>query len=656
MLERLKAIYNQYEELRQRLELPETYSDPALYARVEREARELQPVAEAYAAYVRAGEDMNAALELQSDPEMRELAQEEFQIAKEQKERLEQQIRILLLPRDPNDQKNVIMEIRGGVGGEEGMLFAADLYRMYTLYAESKGWKIDVANVSETELGGIKEISFVVEGEGAWSRLKFEAGGHRVQRVPVTESGGRIHTSAATVAVLPEIEDVDFKLDLNDLKIDTYRSSGAGGQHVNKTESAIRITHLPTGVVVECQDERSQYKNKDRAMQILRSKLYEMEQAKQNAAVAAERKSQIGSGDRGLIEPLHHKVKRCHSRQFRVSEPQGERSERGHLIGEHVMRKVAGGLSLSGDIVLYAETGELGAHGKKVEIVPANLELNHLDAVHKSLGSASDRMLENLFRSPVFVDYPLVHEENAGAHVTGEAHLMGHDEHGEPLFRQLADYAQHLSNHGGVQGGCGLVEKDHLRVHGKGACDGYALLLPAGEGGRHVVRFLGHTDFLQKGEGLFFCRLLAEPEKPYRSIGHVLQHRHVLEKIETLEHHPHLHAQGVEPVSFRHDVLALEQDFTSGRRLEHVDCSQQGAFACAGRTDDAYDLARIDIAVHVFENGEGAPVRIAESLAQVSYAYQHNYFFLRRRFNVSLIIQARAKYNIVTSRSGMSAS
>ena len=298
MLERLKAIFHQYEELRARLELPETYSDPALYARVEREARELQPVAEAYAAYVRAGADMDAALELQSDPEMRELAQEEYQSAKAEKERLEQQIRILLLPKDPNDQKNVIMEIRGGVGGEEGMLFAADLYRMYTLYAESRGWRIEVANVSETELGGIKEISFLIEGEGAWSRLKFEAGGHRVQRVPVTESGGRIHTSAATVAVLPEIEDVDFKLDLNDLKIDTYRSSGAGGQHVNKTESAIRITHLPTGLVVECQDERSQYKNKDRAMQILRSKLYEMEQAKQNAAVAAERKSQIGSGDR----------------------------------------------------------------------------------------------------------------------------------------------------------------------------------------------------------------------------------------------------------------------------------------------------------------------------------------------------------------------
>jgi peptide chain release factor 1 len=190
------------------------------------------------------------------------------------------------------------MEIRGGVGGEEGMLFASDLFRMYSMYADSKGWKIDVANINETELGGIKEISFVVEGAGAYSRLKFEAGGHRVQRVPVTESGGRIHTSAATVAVLPEVEEIDFHLDPGDLKIDTYRSSGAGGQHVNKTESAIRITHLPTGTVVECQDERSQYKNKDRAMQILRAKLYEAEQAKQHAAIASERRSQIGSGDR----------------------------------------------------------------------------------------------------------------------------------------------------------------------------------------------------------------------------------------------------------------------------------------------------------------------------------------------------------------------
>ena len=298
MFEKLKLLKNQYEELQKRMEMPETYSDPALYARLDRESREIAPVVEAYSQYERACADMDSALQLMNDAEMRELAQEEYAEAKGTKERLEQEIKILLLPKDPNDSKNVIMEIRGGVGGEEGMLFAADLFRMYSMYAESKGWKIDIVNINETELGGLKEISFVIEGEGAYSRLKFEAGGHRVQRVPVTESGGRIHTSAATVAVLPQVEEVDFKLDMNDLKIDTYRSSGAGGQHVNKTESAIRITHLPTGTVVECQDERSQYKNKDRAMQILRSKLYEAEQEKQRSAVAAERKSQIGSGDR----------------------------------------------------------------------------------------------------------------------------------------------------------------------------------------------------------------------------------------------------------------------------------------------------------------------------------------------------------------------
>ena len=298
MFERLRGIKNQYEELLRRMEEPETYADPKRYAKCEREARQLQPLVETFSAWQRAEADLEAARELTEDPEMRELALEEAAKAKAEKQRLEHELRLLLLPKDPNDERNVIVEIRGGVGGEEGMLFAADLYRMYAMYAERKGWRLEIANLSETELGGIKEISFVVEGEGAWSRLKFEAGGHRVQRVPVTESGGRIHTSAATVAVLPEVEDVDFVLDPNDLKIDTYRSSGAGGQHVNKTESAIRITHLPTGLVVECQDERSQYKNKDRAMQILRSKLYEREQARQAAAVAAERKSQIGSGDR----------------------------------------------------------------------------------------------------------------------------------------------------------------------------------------------------------------------------------------------------------------------------------------------------------------------------------------------------------------------
>ena len=298
MFEKLDALKNQYDELTARMERSETYSDAALYAKCEREARELAPIVSAYTAYKKAEADMAGAKQLMDEPELRELAQEEYLAAKAERERLEQEIKLLLLPKDPNDDKNVIMEIRGGVGGEEGMLFAADLFRMYSMYAERRGWKLDVANVNETELGGIKEISFVIEGQGAYSRLKFEAGGHRVQRVPVTESGGRIHTSAATVAVLPEIGEVDFKLDMNDLKIDTYRSSGAGGQHVNKTESAIRITHLPTGTVVECQDERSQYKNKDRAMQIMRSKLYEAEVARQNAAVAAERKSQIGTGDR----------------------------------------------------------------------------------------------------------------------------------------------------------------------------------------------------------------------------------------------------------------------------------------------------------------------------------------------------------------------
>ena len=298
MLDKLRILKNQYEQLQRRMEEPETYSNPALYARCEREARELAPIVGAYCEYERAEADVRTSLELMDDAELRELAQEEYAEAKARMAELSEKMKLLLLPKDPNDAKNVIMEIRGGVGGEEGMLFAADLFRMYSMYAESRGWRIEIANINETELGGIKEISFVVEGEGAYSRLKFEAGGHRVQRVPVTESGGRIHPSAATGAVRPEIEDVDLKLDMNDLQIDTYRSSGAGGQHVNKTESAIRITHLPTGTVVECQDERSQYKNKDRAMQILRSKLYEVEQAKQAAAVAAERKSQIGSGDR----------------------------------------------------------------------------------------------------------------------------------------------------------------------------------------------------------------------------------------------------------------------------------------------------------------------------------------------------------------------
>lgn len=298
MLDRLKQLDNKYTEIQQRMESGEIFSDPTAYTKCAKELKELEPIVLCYREYCSCQKQMSDAQELMSDPEFKELAQEEYSEAKAKLEELEERLKILLLPKDPNDSRNVIMEIRGGVGGEESSLFAYDLFRMYSMYAERKGWKIDVVNLNETELGGIKEISFVVEGEGAYSRLKFEAGGHRVQRVPETESGGRIHTSAATVAVLPEAEEVEFEINPNDLQIDTYRSSGAGGQHVNKTESAIRITHLPTGVVVECQDERSQYKNKDRAMKILRSKLYEAEQAKQQAAIAAERKSQVGSGDR----------------------------------------------------------------------------------------------------------------------------------------------------------------------------------------------------------------------------------------------------------------------------------------------------------------------------------------------------------------------
>lgn len=296
--QRLKQVRRQYEELQQRLQEPATWENPTLYAALQRDLQELTPVAEAYTAWEKTGEQIREAEEMLSDPEMKEIAWEEKQVLLKELDRQEHELRLLLLPKDPNDGKNVIMEIRAGVGGEEGALFASDLYRMYALYAETRRWKIEVVNLNETELGGIKEISFVVEGDSAYSRMKYEGGGHRVQRVPVTESGGRIHTSAATVAVLPQVEEVDFRLNMNELKIDTFRSSGAGGQHVNKTESAIRVTHLPTGLVVECQDERSQYKNKDRALQIMRAKLYEREQEKQHAALAAERKSQVGSGDR----------------------------------------------------------------------------------------------------------------------------------------------------------------------------------------------------------------------------------------------------------------------------------------------------------------------------------------------------------------------
>ncbi len=298
MFKKLEALDDQYAKLESKLLAPEIYNNPVEYAKLAKEQKELAPIIEVYREYIKTITQMHEAEAMLSDEEYRDLARDELSLCKERISDLENDLKLLLLPKDPNDEKNVIVEIRGGVGGEEGMLFARNLFRMYSMYAERKGFKISVAYVNETELGGIKEISFSVEGTGAWSRLKFEAGTHRVQRVPETESGGRIHTSAATVAVLPEAEELDFEINPSDLQIDTFRSSGAGGQHVNKTESAIRITHLPTGVVVECQDERSQYKNKDRAMKILRSKLKESELEKQRASVASERKQQVGSGDR----------------------------------------------------------------------------------------------------------------------------------------------------------------------------------------------------------------------------------------------------------------------------------------------------------------------------------------------------------------------
>ncbi|MBQ3548307.1 MAG: peptide chain release factor 1 [Oscillospiraceae bacterium] len=298
MLDKLKSVAARFDKIVEQLADPAVYSDRETLTKLSREQKELQDVVEAYRALVSCEDTIAQATQMLSDPELRELAQEELQEAKARREELLEEVKVLLLPRDPNDNKNVVLEIRAGIGGEEGALFAADLLRMYTMYAERRGFSMDIVSLNETELGGVKEVVATIEGSGAYSRLKFEAGTHRVQRVPETESSGRIQTSAATVAVMPEAEEVEFTIDPSELQIDTYRSSGAGGQHVNKTESAIRITHLPTGTVVECQDERSQHKNRERALKILRSRLYEAEMEKQNAAIAKERKQQVGSGDR----------------------------------------------------------------------------------------------------------------------------------------------------------------------------------------------------------------------------------------------------------------------------------------------------------------------------------------------------------------------
>ena len=301
MLDKLKLVEEKYMELCARAEQPDFYADPKRAAAYLKEQKELEPVVTAFRSYKRAQRDMQEAAEMmsgQTDAELKALCQEEYADAKRRSEELEQELKILLLPHDPNDEKSVIMEIRGGVGGEESALFAHSLFRMYSLYAAAKGWTIELLNYSETELGGIKEADFVVNGTGAYSRLKFESGVHRVQRVPETESGGRVHTSTATVAVLPEMEEADVSIRPEDIEMQVYRSSGAGGQHINKTSSAVRLIHKPTGIVVSCQEERSQFQNREKCMMMLSSKLYQMEQERIDSAISSERRSQVGSGMR----------------------------------------------------------------------------------------------------------------------------------------------------------------------------------------------------------------------------------------------------------------------------------------------------------------------------------------------------------------------
>lgn len=301
MFEKIEIFDKRYSELSQRLYEPSVAADPEQYQKTMKELKSIEEIVLTYREYKQAVKSQDESIEIleeSGDSDLKELAQLELDEAKQNIEELSEKLKILLLPKDPNDERNVIVEIRGGAGGEESALFSAVLFRMYSMYAEKKGYKVEIVNANETELGGYKEISFMIEGEGAYSRFKYESGVHRVQRVPETESQGRVHTSTTTVAVLPEAEDVELEIDTKDLKIDTFRSSGAGGQHINKTSSAIRITHLPTSTVVECQDERSQYKNKDKALKVLKSRLLKEKQDKQASEIAANRKSQVGTGDR----------------------------------------------------------------------------------------------------------------------------------------------------------------------------------------------------------------------------------------------------------------------------------------------------------------------------------------------------------------------
>ena len=300
MIEKLKDVEARFEKIEAELSDPATATDVGRYTKLMKERKNLLPTVEKYREYVRVTAEAEDALALsgEDDREMADMALEEYRALKKRIPVLEEELRTLLLPRDPDDDKNVVVEIRAGTGGEEAALFAGVLFRMYTMYSDSKGFRTEVVNANETGLGGYKEITFTVSGEGAYSRFKFESGVHRVQRVPETETSGRIHTSAATVAVLPEAEDVEVEINPADLEIETIKSSGAGGQHVNKTESAIRMIHKPTGIVIECQDERSQFKNRDKAMKLLRAKLYDMKLREQTDEIASKRRSQVGSGDR----------------------------------------------------------------------------------------------------------------------------------------------------------------------------------------------------------------------------------------------------------------------------------------------------------------------------------------------------------------------
>lgn len=350
MFDKLIGVEKRFEEVNEKLCDPAIVSDQEQYKKLMQECKHLTPIVEKFRQYKTAQDNFSQAKTMQDeggmDKEMSDLVDEEIEQVKAEMEQYAQQLKVFLLPSDPNDDKNVIVEIRGGAGGDEASLFAASLFRMYSMYAETQGWKSEILSANETEVGGYKEISFMIEGDGAYSRFKFESGVHRVQRVPETESAGRIHTSTVTVAILAEAQEVDVQINSSDLQIDTFRSSGAGGQHINKTESAIRITHLPSGTVVECQDERSQFKNKDKAMKILRSRILEAEQAKQHELIAGERKAQVGTGDRS---------ERIRTYNF----PQGRVSD--HRIGltlykiEQIMN---GALTELIDALITADTAE----------------------------------------------------------------------------------------------------------------------------------------------------------------------------------------------------------------------------------------------------------------------------------------------------------